>query len=174
MAVQVELDSGTRESLLSKCPSLSTLIEWLDTIRPRPGLSEVSHHLSQGTFNEEALKQCIGYAAEGYQRNVIKKTELYEIVAICWTPGQETPIHDHAGSDCAFRTVQGSSTETIYSLDSEGFAVPVMTRKYSPGEICAAEEPDIHKISNESKSKLLNIHIYTPPLHAYRTYSPRL
>ncbi len=170
MVVQVELESVVRQSLLSRCHSLSTLIEWLDSIDSRPGLSQLSQNLSMGEFNRAALKECIGYADAGYQRNIIKKTEFYELVAISWSAGQETLIHDHAGSDCAFRIVEGVSTETIYELDSEGLAVPLMSKTYRPGEACAAEEPDIHKISNDTESELINIHLYTPPLHAYNIY----
>ena len=39
------------------------------------------------------------------------------------------------------------------------------------GEICAADEPDIHRVSNNSDGELINLHVYTPPLHAYNLYS---
>ena len=170
MVVQVELEPAVRENLLSRCSGLSALVEWLDTIDSRPGLNELFQHLSAGVFNYAALKDCVDYTDEGYQRSIINKTEFYELVAISWTPGQETPIHDHEGSDCAFLIVEGVSTETIFELDSEGLAVPVGTRTYTPGEICAAEEPDIHRISNDTEGNLINIHVYTPPLSGLGIY----
>ena len=97
MVEQVALNSGTRENLLSECEGLSSLIEWLDTIQRRPGIKELGQKLESIEVNIPALKDCIGYAEDGYQRNVIKRTEFYELVAICWTPGQLTPIHDHVG-----------------------------------------------------------------------------
>ena len=171
MVVQVVLEPEARKNLLSECSGLTGLVEWLDDIDRRPGLSELSEHLTDNDFNAAALKECIGYADEGYQRNVIKKTEFYELVAICWTPGQETSIHDHVGSDCAFRIVEGVSTETIYELNSEGLAYPVEVRTYQPGEVCAAEEPDIHRVSNDTEHELINVHVYTPPLHSYAVYT---
>ena len=54
------------------------------------------------------------------------------------------PIHDHVGSDCAFKIIDGISTETTYKLNDEGLAYPVGIRDYMAGEICAADEPDIH------------------------------
>ena len=170
MVVQVELDSEARNNLLSLCSGLSDLVDWLDTIDRRPGLSELDGHLKGMDINLDVLRDCIGYADDGYQRNVIKKTEFYELVAICWTPGQNTPIHDHVGSDCAFLIADGVSTETIYQLNDEGLAYPVEVRTYQPGEVCAAEEPDIHRVSNDSNSQLINVHVYTPPLHAYNLY----
>ena len=172
MVVQVELDSEARKNLLSECSGLTGLVDWLDTINRRPGLSELDDHLKGMDINLDALRECIGYADDGYQRNVIKKTEFYELVAICWTPGQDTPIHDHVGSDCAFLIADGISTETIYQLNDEGLAYPVEVRTYQPGEVCAAEEPDIHRVSNDSDSQLINVHVYTPPLYAYSLYEP--
>ena len=96
---QVALDSAVRNRLLSECDGLSNLVDWLDSIDRRPGLDELDSKLISTEVNIPALKSCIGYAEDGYQRNVIKKTEHYELVAICWTPGQLTPIHDHVGSD---------------------------------------------------------------------------
>ena len=172
MVVQVELDNEVRDNLLSECSGLSGLVDWLDIIDRRPGLSELDVQLRNMEVNLDALRECIGYTDNGYQRNVIKRTEFYELVAICWTPGQDTPIHDHVGSDCAFLIADGVSTETIYQLNDEGLAYPVEVRTYQPGEVCAAEEPDIHRVSNDSDSELINVHVYTPPLHAYSLYEP--
>ena len=172
MVVQVELDTKVRDNLLSECSGLSGLVDWLDIIDRRPGLSELDVQLRNMEVNLDALRECIGYTDNGYQRNVIKRTEFYELVAICWTPGQDTPIHDHVGSDCAFLIADGVSTETIYQLNDEGLAYPVEVRTYQPGEVCAAEEPDIHRVSNDSDSELINVHVYTPPLHAYSLYEP--
>ena len=172
MVEQVALNSGTRENLLSECEGLSSLVEWLDTIQRRPGIKELGQKLKSIEVNIPALKDCIGYAEDGYQRNVIKKTEFYELVAICWTPGQLTPIHDHVGSDCAFKIIDGVSTETTFNLNDKGLAYPTSVRKYHQGEICASDEPDIHRVTNNSHNELINLHVYTPPLHAYNTYEP--
>jgi predicted metal-dependent enzyme (double-stranded beta helix superfamily) len=76
------------------------------------------------------------------------------------------------GSDCAFLIVEGTSTETIYVTNSEGFAVPQSVRTYAAGEVCASSEPDIHRISNEESSELINLHVYTPPLSEFGIYQP--
>ena len=172
VVTQVAIDPEVRDNLLSECAGVTGLVDWLDSIDRRPGLKELDNHLSNLEVNLAALKGCIGYADDGYQRNVIKKSEHYELVAICWTPGQDTPIHDHVGSDCAFLIVDGVSTETIYETDNQGLARPINTRHYQPGEVCAAEEPDIHRVSNDTDSELVNLHVYTPPLHAYKIYAP--
>ena len=62
MVVQVELDSEARNNLLSECSGLSGLVDWLDTIDRRPGLSELDGHLKGMDINLDVLRDCIGYA----------------------------------------------------------------------------------------------------------------
>ena len=169
---QIQIDADQQTTLLSRCPGLRNIIQRLDSIDRRPGLSELESKLSSQEFEISALRDCIGSTHDGYQRNVIKRTQHYEIVAICWRPGQLTPIHDHKGSDCAFLILEGVSTERIFEIDQLGKAVHPSTRHYSPGEICAAEEPDIHQVVNEQESELVNLHIYTPPLSEFMIYAP--
>jgi cysteine dioxygenase len=170
MVVQVVLGESELNHLTDCCEGLEGLVEWLDSIDRRPGLSELDTRLAELPVNVEELRKHIGYADEGYQRNVLKKTEHYELVAVCWKPGQDTPIHDHIGSDCAFLIVEGTSTETLYETNSDGFAVAQSVRLYAPGEVCAAGEPDIHRISNEESCDLINLHVYTPPLRGFTIY----
>ena len=172
VVTQVLLSPDECSNLLSECSGLSGMADWLDGLERRPGLAELDDRLSNLGVNLNALRNCIGYSDDGYQRNVIKKNEHYELVVICWTSGQETPIHDHFGSDCAFLILAGISTETIYQTDDRGLAYPVATREYQPGEVCATEEPDIHRVSNETGSDLINLHIYTPPLNGFNIYAP--
>ena len=172
MVQQIQIDADQQTTLLSRCPGLRNIIQWLDSLDRRPGLSELESKLSSQEFEIGALRDCIGSTDDGYQRNVIKKNEHYELVAICWTPGQDTPIHDHTGSDCAFLIVSGVSTETVYETNEEGLAYPVSDRRYVPGEVCAADEPDIHRVSNDETTNLINLHVYTPPLSEYKIYAP--
>ena len=172
MVTQAPLSEDARSDLLSECHALRNFTKWLDELDRRPGLEELDSRLKSLAINTQALEGRIGYTDDGYQRNVIKKTENYELVAICWKPGQDTPIHDHVGSDCAFLIVSGVSTETIYETNEDGLAYPISDRRYMPGEVCAAAEPDIHRISNEESNNLINLHVYTPPLSGFTIYSP--
>ncbi|MDP6662336.1 MAG: cysteine dioxygenase family protein [Candidatus Thalassarchaeaceae archaeon] len=171
MVAVVTMSDEDRDDLIACCKGLADTIEWLDSLNARPGLAELGARLDSLPLNLEALKQHIVYTEDnGYQRNIIKKTEHYEVVAITWRAGQDTPIHDHVGSDCAFLIVEGTSTETIYELGDDHLAVATDVRHYSPGDVCAAEEPDVHRISNDTDGDLINLHVYTPPLSGFGIY----
>lgn len=171
MVTQVVLSPETREELLSNCPEITNFVNWLDSIDRRPGLDELAFKLSNLKPNSAALENCVGYAKEGYQRHVIKKSDFYELATICWKPGQKTPIHDHVGSDCAFLIISGISKETIYEINDSGLVFPTKSIIRNSGEVCAAEEQDIHVVSNEGDSGLVELHVYTPPLSGYNVYS---
>ena len=171
MVAAVTMSDENRDDLIACCKGVADMIDWLDSLNARPGLAELGTRLESMPLNLEALKEHLVYTEDkGYQRNIIKRTEHYEMVAITWRAGQATPIHDHVGSDCAFLIVEGTSTETTYETDDNGRAVPSGVRDYAPGEVCAAEAPDIHRISTDTDGNLINLHIYTPPLSGFGIY----
>ena len=169
MVNQVELTKNQTSELLSSSCSLSDLIVWLDGLGRRATLEVLEKKLLGLEIEMGDLTKFLGYAEDGYQRNIIKKTEYYELVLICWKPGQKTQIHDHKGSDCAFLILDGISTESLYEFDGDNLVLSEV-RKYLPGEVCAAGEPEIHQISNEEETNLVNLHLYTPPLNNINIY----
>tara|TARA_B100001559_G_C16323278_1_gene539834 strand:+ start:100 stop:642 length:543 start_codon:yes stop_codon:yes gene_type:complete len=169
MVNQVELTESQTSQLVTSSTCLRDLIDWLDGLGQRASLEIIGEKLLELEINLEDLVEFLGYTDDGYQRNIVKKTEHYELVLICWKPGQKTPIHDHRGSDCAFLILEGISTESIYN-SNDGKLEVSRVRKYLPGEVCAADEPDIHKISNEEQTNLINLHLYTPPLKNINIY----
>ena len=169
MVNQVELTKTEVLELVTNSPSLNGFLVWLDGLTQRPTLKILEEKLLDLEINMGDLTKFLGYTDDGYQRNVVKKTEHYELVLICWKPGQKTPIHDHKGSDCAFLILEGVSTESVYK-NKEGKLEVSGIRKYAPGEVCAAEEPDIHMISNDEEINLVNLHLYSPPLKDFTIY----
>jgi len=171
--IMVESRTVSPETLLeirTNDGDIHDLLIWLESFDGRPGLEELGKRLESLDVDIESLRNAIQSTPEDYCRNTLLRTDYFEIVAIIWRPGQNTPIHDHLGSDCAFLILEGESTETIYELNENGLAVPVSKRVYRPGEVCAADEPDIHRVSNDAEVELINLHVYTPPLHAFNIY----
>ncbi len=162
--------SETLEQIRINDSEINDLILWLDSFEERPGLDALGEKLQSLDVDVDSLRESIQSAPDDYCRNILFRNENFELVVIIWRPGQDTPIHDHVGSDCAFLILDGESTETIYDLNSEGLAFPISSRIYRPGEVCAADEPDIHRVSNDADSELINMHVYTPPLHAFNIY----
>ena len=72
MVTQVTLSEMDYSELMLECSGLSQLINWLDSLESRPGLSEIDSRLTDLEINIQALKKFIDYSDDGYQRNIIK------------------------------------------------------------------------------------------------------
>src|SRR5919108_5969054 len=46
------------------------------------------------------LAQYLTWDRQHYTRNLIDKTPLYELVAICWEVGQSSSVHNHRDQNC--------------------------------------------------------------------------
>lgn len=106
-----------------------------------------------------------------YRRNLIRRTAAYEALLLCWLPGQRSPIHDHRGSGCAFRVVEGVVTETLYEPTKSDRVTAASMRWLPPGTICASREFDVHEVANtQPQANLVTLHVYSPPLRDVNLY----
>ena len=107
-----------------------------------------------------------------YRRRSLYRAPAYEALLLCWRAGQRSPIHDHRGSRCAFRVMEGTSAESVFERSDAGLVYPTLTSEYPQGFVCAAEDEDIHQVSNLQLSEdLVTLHVYSPPLRTMNTYS---
>jgi len=148
--------AGSLDSSGGACVSLETLAAELDGL-------ELDLQMLAPFWIFDAVK---------YRRNLIRRTAAYEALLLCWGPGQRSPIHDHRGSGCAFRVVEGVVTETLYERTCDGLAAPAAMRWLPPGTICASRDFDIHEVANSQPDHdLVTLHVYSPPLSQVNLYS---
>jgi cysteine dioxygenase len=112
-----------------------------------------------------------------YRRNRIRRTEAYEMLLICWAPGQESPVHDHTGSVCAFQVLDGCCHEQPFRRVPDGPAGVLRARAagsytaHPKNSVCVSQDSDIHRVANLSPAQnLCTLHLYSPPLDAMRLY----
>src|SRR6202045_2704208 len=48
----------------------------------------------------DSLAPYLTWDAQHYTRNLVDKTPLYELVAICWEVGQASSVHNHRDQNC--------------------------------------------------------------------------
>lgn len=153
-------------------PKLEPLIEYLDSLTGRADLVILERLLDDVDITRDDLGAAVQFGPTVYRRNTIRHTEWYELLAICWRSGQRSPIHDHPQSSCAFRVIEGICTETRFERTPSGLISPTDTTRCEPGYICAAQDADIHMVSNIEPpgTDLITLHIYSPPLHRMNRY----
>lgn len=102
---------------------------------------------------------------ESYQQHVlhVAADRSFSIVSLVWTPGQETPVHDHLGW-CVVGVYEGEEFETAYRVRDDG-GRPLLqecgTRTHRRGETTSLVPPiDIHRVQNRSDALAVSVHVY--------------
>jgi len=166
-------NTAAQASQTAVFPKLASLQSYLDGLGGRADLSTLRRLLEDLQVTRDDLKPACLFQCDRYQRNLIKETPWYELVCLCWSSGQRTPIHDHEGSSCAFLVVEGIATETKFENTPSGLVIPTLTQQRRPGFVCASTEADIHQVANTQPegSDLITLHIYSPQLRHFNIYS---
>jgi len=108
-----------------------------------------------------------------YGRKAVVRREKYELLVLTWTPGQGSVAHDHSGSLCGLKVVQGSLVEQLYESGADGQVRPTTSSRLSAGEITVDPGVVIHSLGNPAASgqTLVTVHLYSPPLPEVRRYA---
>ena len=61
---------------------------------------QIIHFLEKTQIAPDTLTQYLTWDRQHYTRNLVDKTSLYELVAICWEVGQASSVHNHRDQNC--------------------------------------------------------------------------
>lgn len=141
----------------------------LKSSRSRSELEEIFR-----TFSPEAVDVApwVTFSADGYTRNRISVCEEFELLVLCWRSGQLTPVHDHSGSACVVKVIQGTATEISYERSPCNLLVPTKTVRLECDSVTGSFDADVHQLGNlEAPGEdLVTLHCYSPPLLSMRAY----
>ncbi|KAK0058231.1 cysteine dioxygenase type 1 [Biomphalaria pfeifferi] len=108
--------------------------------------------------------------SESYSRNLIHdEPGKFCFILICWKPGHYNAIHDHNGSDCYFKVLQGRVREKQFQKQSQK-----SDKDYDEEEVCYLESLNLsHQMSNpDSETTAVTLHLYIPPFDKCHIYDP--
>lgn len=178
--LQNELSTNTQGAALvaarpckCECRVLQSLFARLDQFDDRIPLEVLRTELQSLKVSVQDLATACCFAEDRYVRNRLHVGPAYEALLVCWRPGQESPVHDHAGSSCAFRVLGGDADEVVFTPEDEACEklVAESDRRLPSGFVCAAQDADIHQVRNHrSGLDLVTLHIYSPALTKMQIY----
>ena len=101
----------------------------------------------------------------GYTRNCIERTENFELLLLCWNPGDSTPVHCHGQQRCWVYQVSGSVEEVTYKENKAGDLVPNHKRRLKSGDFSYMDDSmGYHTLENTSEAKAMSLHLYAKPI----------
>lgn len=109
-----------------------------------------------------------------YTRNLIDDGNgKYNLILLCWNVNQQSPIHDHSGSHCILKVMQGELLETRYdwpSCSSE-MRKTIETKLLLDEAGYMSDKIGLHSISNcSSDIPAVSLHLYSPPIEICQTF----
>ncbi|HLW86393.1 MAG TPA: cysteine dioxygenase family protein [Candidatus Sulfotelmatobacter sp.] len=128
----------------------------------------------------ESLSAYLNWDRQHYTRNLIDKTALYELLAICWEVGQASSVHNHRDQNCwmavpigrlqveNFRVVRQDLSQGSCHLE------PADTVEMNLSHPCAVDprEP-VHRVLNPRQfgERAVSLHVYSRPFDTCVVYS---
>jgi cysteine dioxygenase len=112
---------------------LMSIDEWVKKLGAIPekefSISTVFEFTARNGIQAETLQPYIYYAKSHYTRNLIHKSELFEVLAICWNVGQVSRIHNHRDQNCWMVTPVGRLRVQNFRVEDRG-AWQLQTRSH--------------------------------------------
>jgi cysteine dioxygenase len=151
---------------------------------PEPAFNRVAQivkFLESMLVAPDSLTTYLTWDRQHYTRNLIDKTPLYELIAICWEVGQGSSVHNHRDQNCwmavpigrllveNYHVISEKLEEGTCSLETAG------TVEMNPTHPCAVDplEP-VHRVYNprEFNQRAVSLHVYSRPFDSCVVYSP--
>ncbi len=163
--------------------AIGSLVEKLRAL-PRSAFDEteqVRSLLEQMPVDEASLAPYLTWDRQHYTRNLIDKTELYELLAICWDIGQSSSVHNHRDQNCWMAAPVGKLRVENFHLGFQDLEAGKCRLHASNTVELSAEHPcavdprePVHRVMNprETNQRAVTLHVYSRPFDTCVVYSP--
>jgi len=142
---------------------------------------QIINFLEKTQIAPDTLTQYLTWDRQHYTRNLVDKTPLYELVAICWEVGQASSVHNHRDQNCWMAVPIGKLLVQNYRVVAQSLEqgtcqlAPADTVEMNPTQPCAVNplEP-VHRVFNprEFNQRAVSLHVYSRPFDTCIVYSP--
>src|SRR5277367_1554382 len=117
----------------------------------------------------ETLAPYLTWDSDHYTRNLIDRTRLYELMAICWDIGQISAVHNHRDQNCWMAVPIGRLLVQNYRTISQDLTAGQCklevkdTVEMNAAHPCPVDPQEpVHRVLNPRKfnQKAVSLHIY--------------
>jgi cysteine dioxygenase len=144
------------------------------------GTEQIRTFLQETPVDPDSLAPYLAWDRQHYTRNLIDKTPLYELIAICWEVGQISSIHNHRDQNCWMGVPVGRLLVENFHVVHQDIAggkckiTATETVEMNPSHPCAVDplEP-VHRVLNprEFNQLAVSLHVYSRPFDRCVVYS---
>ena len=170
-------------STVLKAVPIQTFVESLRQL-PEAAFDEtetVRRFLEETPVSAESLAPFLNWDRQHYTRNLIDRTRLYELMAICWEVGQASSVHNHRDQNCWMAVPVGRLQVENFHLVHQDLnqgrckLEPSNTVEMNIAHPCAVDPADpVHRVVNPRafNQRAVSLHVYSRPFDTCVVYSP--
>jgi cysteine dioxygenase len=158
----------------------------VEELRPMPESAfvptePIRRFLEEMPVDADSLAPYLTWNRQHYTRNLIDRTPLYELMAICWEVGQSSSVHNHRDQNCWMAVPIGRlQVETFHLLHQDlasgkSTLEPLHTAEMNLSHPCAVDPANpVHRVVNPSDfgQRAVSLHLYSRPFDTCVVYSP--
>jgi cysteine dioxygenase len=142
---------------------------------------QVQALLAEMPVEAASLSPYLTWNPQHYTRNLIDKSDLYELIAICWEVGQGSSVHNHRDQNCWMAAPIGKLLVENFHVDFEDVSAGKCDLAASNTVELTAERPcavdpqePVHRVFNprEGNQRAVTLHVYSRPFDSCVVYSP--
>ncbi|MFZ0290164.1 MAG: cysteine dioxygenase family protein [Candidatus Sulfotelmatobacter sp.] len=136
--------------------------------------------LQDAPVDPDSLAPYLTWDRQHYTRNLIDKTALCELIAICWEVGQASSVHNHRDQNCWMAVPIGrllvENFHVVHQDIADGKCTIKSTEVVEMNALhpCAVDplEP-VHRVLNprEFNQRAVSLHVYSRPFDTCVVYS---
>ena len=133
-------------------------------------VTKVTSYLRSLDLQKEQLEKYCYFNRDFYTRNLVHKEKGFELMVVCWSPGQKAPIHGHEGEKCWARIQKGSLQVCNYKeISSDPINLDLVERVLAKKGYLDGPA-DIHSVENISNDIAVSLHVYARPFDSCDIY----
>jgi predicted metal-dependent enzyme (double-stranded beta helix superfamily) len=128
--------------------------------------------MRQGVAAFARLREALPLTPLGYSRTLLALGDGFELVAMRWSPGSSSAVHDHGDSRCWAAMLEGElEVENYNRVDAgEGFARLYLaeTLVTRTGDLDhRLNRRELHRVRNLGTQDAYSINLYSAPIREY-------
>lgn len=142
-------------------------------------VSRIRAMLRENPVDPESIERYLLWDRQHYTRNLIEKTPLFELMAICWEVGQGSSIHNHKDQNCWMAAPIGRLLVQNYRVIKQDLNAgtcdlePTEIIEMNAANPCAVDPAEpVHRVYNpaEFNARAVTLHVYSRPYDSCMVY----
>ena len=118
--------------------------------------------VSECDLGVEDLEDWIDYdypVSDSYGRKMVHDGGFFEVMVMCWRPGDYSAIHDHGKAEFGAVKIFGDVEHAIFELEDQKFTT-ISRKRVKSGTTLKVTPSLIHQMGNPGESNFFTLHVY--------------